>query len=70
MTSAPKWIERLSVTDAEGTALGWARESNAAVCAVVMPHGVEALTKGDLGGTYAVVAQPTVSVQIAKQGYR
>ena len=67
---AASWVSGLSITNAKNTALGWARESNAEVCTVVMPKGVAPLESTDLAGSYTTGAQPTVSLQIAKQGYR
>lgn len=54
----------------EEAAMVWATESNTEVCDVVMPEGVEALKEGDLAGEYTTGSQPTVALQVAKQGYR
>lgn len=67
---ASGWVSGLKIGDIEAVALEWATESNAEVCTVVMPEGVEALQEGDLEGEYSDGAQPTVNLQIAKQGYR
>jgi len=69
-SQATGWAKGLSVANMTGTALKWATESNAAVCTVVLPLGVDAVESGDLDGNYTTAAQPTVNLQIAKQGYR
>lgn len=60
----------MDINDAETTATGWASESNADVCSVVMPDGLKPLESTDLSGNYTTTATPTVKLQIAKQGYR
>ncbi|AEO66216.1 uncharacterized protein THITE_2143832 [Thermothielavioides terrestris NRRL 8126] len=69
-SSAAQWISGLSITNGQSSALTWASESNAQVCTVVMPDGVDALQSEDLSGSYTTAATPTVNLQIAKQGYR
>lgn len=69
-SKAAGWVKGLTVADIENVALKWATESNAEVCTVVMPDGQEALQEGDLADEYTDGAQPTVALQIAKQGYR
>ncbi len=60
----------MSITNAQGSALTWASESNAKVCTVVIPNGVSALHNVGLSGSYTTAATPTVRLQVAKQGYR
>ncbi|OLN95727.1 Nuclease S1-like protein 1 [Colletotrichum chlorophyti] len=69
-TAAKCWTQGISVEDPEAVALKWATESNAFVCTVVLPKGREAVEGQDISGAYTTSAQPTVSMQIAKQGYR
>ncbi|WQF85882.1 Putative S1/P1 nuclease, phospholipase C/P1 nuclease domain superfamily [Colletotrichum destructivum] len=64
------WVQGLSLEDPEATALSWAAESNKFVCTVVLPEGREAVEGLDISGAYTTNAQPTVSMQVAKQGYR
>ncbi|KAF6816954.1 s1 p1 nuclease [Colletotrichum sojae] len=64
------WVQGLSLEDPEDMALKWASESNAFVCTVVLPKGREGVENLDISGDYTTSAQPTVSMQIAKQGYR
>lgn len=67
---AADWVSDLSLTDSQNTTLGWATESNAYVCSTVLEGGVSAVEDQDLSGDYTTAAQPVVSMQIAKQGYR
>ncbi|TDZ15621.1 Nuclease S1 [Colletotrichum orbiculare MAFF 240422] len=69
-TAAKCWVQGVSVEDAEDVALKWASESNAFVCTVVLPEGRESVEGLDISGPYTTTAQPTVAMQIAKQGYR
>ncbi|KAK7958301.1 nuclease S1 [Apiospora saccharicola] len=69
-SQAADWVNDLSLTDAQNTTLGWATESNAYVCSTVLEGGVSAVEDQDLSGDYTTTAQPIVSLQIAKQGYR
>ncbi|KAK1980366.1 S1/P1 nuclease [Colletotrichum cereale] len=68
--AAGSWTRGLGLEDPEAVALAWAAESNKFVCTVVLPEGREAVEGRDIGGAYTTNAQPTVSMQIAKQGYR
>ncbi|KAK8127586.1 hypothetical protein PG984_008694 [Apiospora sp. TS-2023a] len=69
-SQAADWVNDLSLTDAQNTTLGWATESNAYVCSTVLEGGVSTVEDQDLSGDYTTTAQPIVSLQIAKQGYR
>ncbi|KAB5554924.1 S1/P1 nuclease [Coniochaeta sp. 2T2.1] len=69
-SAAAGWVSRLSITSAQSSALAWASESNAAVCSTVLAKGLSWVEKNDLSGAYTTTAQPVVSLQIAKQGYR
>ncbi|KAK7956187.1 uncharacterized protein PG986_005409 [Apiospora aurea] len=69
-SQAAGWVNELSLTDAQNIALGWATESNAYVCSTVFVGGVSAVEDQDLSGDYTTTAQPVVSLQMAKQGYR
>ncbi|KAF9872351.1 s1 p1 nuclease [Colletotrichum karsti] len=69
-SAANCWVQGLDLEDPEGTAVQWATESNAFVCTVVLPEGREAVEGLDISGAYTTSAQPTVSMQIAKQGFR
>lgn len=64
------WIEGDDILKAKDTALRWSREANALVCTVVMPNGPEVLKDGDLYPVYFDSAKDTVSLQIARAGYR
>ncbi|EFQ32002.1 S1/P1 Nuclease [Colletotrichum graminicola] len=68
--AAGPWVSNIDLEDPEATALAWAAESNAFVCTVVMPNGLDAVEKKEIGGAYTTSAKSTVSMQIAKQGYR
>lgn len=67
---AASWVASLSITTPQVTALKWATESNAYVCTTVLKGGISAVENKELSGTYTTTAQPVVSLQIAKQGYR
>ncbi|KAK8051998.1 hypothetical protein PG993_003383 [Apiospora rasikravindrae] len=69
-SQAADWVSELSLTDAQNITLGWATESNAYVCSTVLEGGVSAVEDQDLSGDYTTTAQPIVSLQMAKQGYR
>ncbi|OHE95157.1 S1/P1 Nuclease [Colletotrichum orchidophilum] len=69
-TVSASWVAGLSLDDPEAQALEWASESNKFVCSVVLPKGRAAVEGLEISGAYTTNAQPTVSTQIAKQGYR
>ncbi|OTB08149.1 hypothetical protein M426DRAFT_52512 [Hypoxylon sp. CI-4A] len=72
-SQAAGWVSGLSVDSSDDqteTALKWATESNAYVCSTVLDGGVTAVENKDLSGDYTTTAQPVVTEQIAKQGYR
>ncbi|CAJ2513717.1 Uu.00g018360.m01.CDS01 [Anthostomella pinea] len=72
-SQAASWVEDVSVSsksDIEAMAVEWATESNAYVCSTVLVGGVSAVEDKELDGAYTTKAQPVVSLQIAKQGYR
>lgn len=69
-SSAAGWARGLSVADAQNVTLGWAQESNAAVCSTVLAKGLSFVESNDLSGAYTKTATPVVNLQIAKQGYR
>ncbi|KAJ0338786.1 hypothetical protein COL154_012047 [Colletotrichum chrysophilum] len=69
-SAAKCWTQGLSLADPQDMALQWATESNAFVCTVVLPEGRAGVEGLDISGAYTTSAQPTVSMQIAKQGYR
>lgn len=48
----------------------WATEANAYVCSTVLKGGITTVENKELSGTYTTTADPVVSLQIAKQGYR
>ncbi|KAK2012808.1 S1/P1 nuclease [Colletotrichum eremochloae] len=68
--AAGPWASGLNLEDPEAVALAWATESNGFVCTVVLPEGQKAVEGQDISGAYTTNAQPTVSMQVAKQGYR
>ena len=63
-------MSKLDISAASDTAAAWASESNAYVCTTVLKGGLDAVEKKELSGAYTTAAQPVVSLQIAKQGYR
>lgn len=67
---AASWIAGDDPDSAVDSAMTWATDANAFVCSVVMPDGVAALQTGDLYPTYYNSVTPTISMQIAKGGYR
>jgi len=67
---AAGWVSDLDFDTPQKTAMVWATDSNAKVCTVVMPDGVDTLESGDLDGSYYTGALPTVKLQLAKAGYR
>ncbi|KAI2624208.1 nuclease S1 precursor [Hypoxylon sp. NC1633] len=72
-SQAASWVSGLSVGSSSAvqtTVLKWATESNAYVCSTVLKGGLTAVENTDLSGAYTTTAQPVVSLQIAKQGYR
>ncbi|KAK6828008.1 hypothetical protein PG987_011349 [Apiospora arundinis] len=69
-SQASGWVSGLSISDAQSTTLSWATEANAYVCSAVLVGGISAVENKDLSGDYTTKAQPVVSLQIAKQGYR
>ena len=60
------WLDGIDLSDPVGTATGWASDSNAFVCTVVMPNGVAAVEKGDLSTTYFNSAVDTIELQLAR----
>ncbi|CAK7245349.1 MAG: hypothetical protein STHCBS139747_006929 [Sporothrix thermara] len=64
------WLDGMTLDDVEGTALIWARESNAYVCTHVLPQGPKAIVGQELGSSYYEDAAPVVEVQIARAGFR
>ncbi|KAI1359965.1 nuclease S1 precursor [Xylaria arbuscula] len=72
-SQAAGWLTGLSVSTAatrQATAMQWATEANAYVCSIVLKGGISAVENKELSGTYTTTADPVVSLQIAKQGYR
>lgn len=69
-SAAAGWVEGDTLTDVVTTAMTWATDANAYVCAVVMPNGAAALQTGDLYPTYYDSVVPTIELQVAKGGYR
>lgn len=70
-STASSWVAGDAVDAALDTALAWASDANAYVCAVVMPDGAAALTAlDDLYPDYYNSVVPTIELQIAKGGYR
>ena len=70
---AAGWVSGISIStqaSIKKAAMKWANDSNAKVCTVVMPDGVDTLESGDLDGDYYTSALPTVKLQLAKAGYR
>jgi len=64
------WLEGIGLEDREGTAMGWARESNGLVCEAVMPGGWEELEGRELEGEYYDGAIGVVEKQVARAGVR
>lgn len=50
--------------------LGWAREANALVCAIVLQDGVEAIRNKELSGEYFKASAAVIQRQIALSGVR
>ena len=67
---ASAWTKNISISDSEGTALGWASDANSYVCSDVLAGGVDAVEKGDLSGAYFDAHGEVARLQIAKAGYR
>ncbi|KAK4192552.1 putative nuclease S1 precursor [Podospora australis] len=65
-----EWLKGVNVSDAKGTAMDWAKESNKHVCSVVLPQGPKLIEGQELGSDYYEAAAPVVEVQIARAGYR
>ncbi|KAF2841472.1 S1/P1 nuclease, partial [Patellaria atrata CBS 101060] len=68
--SKKSWLRNLNVRHPLSTAMTWARDGNSFVCTAVIPNGVEAVERKEIGGDYADMAFPVVEQQIAKAGYR
>ncbi len=64
------WTKGISLTDTEGTAMGWANDANDYVCSDVLSDGVDAVEKGDLSGAYFDAHGEVARLQIAKAGHR
>ncbi|MCJ1311521.1 hypothetical protein MMC25_005193 [Agyrium rufum] len=68
------WLTGMTTSDVIGTATVWAKNANANVCTVVIPHGVSAVEDQELGPTgtlgYYQSAIPTVNLLLAQAGYR
>ncbi|KAH7349159.1 nuclease PA3 [Pyrenochaeta sp. MPI-SDFR-AT-0127] len=64
------WIKGDDISKVKDSALRWSGEANALVCTVVMPNGPDVLRVGDLYPVYFNSAKDTVSLQIARAGYR
>ncbi|CAK7202508.1 hypothetical protein SEUCBS139899_005231 [Sporothrix eucalyptigena] len=69
-TESKSWLDGIKLDDVEGTALIWARESNAYVCTHVLPQGPKAIVGQELGDSYYDDAAPVVEIQVARAGFR
>ena len=65
-SSASGWLAGMSVSDVPGSAMVWARDSNAFVCTDVMPGGTAVLANQELGSSYYSAVIGTVELQTAK----
>ncbi|KJR82693.1 uncharacterized protein SPSK_03447 [Sporothrix schenckii 1099-18] len=70
VAESKNWLDGIGLADTEGTALIWARESNAYVCTHVLPQGPKAIVGQELGSSYYDDAAPVVEIQVARAGYR
>ncbi|KAK4501042.1 hypothetical protein PRZ48_006848 [Zasmidium cellare] len=64
------WVSGLDINDAKDSAMAWATDANAFVCSVVAPNGWDGLENAELYPDYYNGVVDTVSLQIAKGGYR
>ncbi|CAG5152582.1 uncharacterized protein ALTATR162_LOCUS2831 [Alternaria atra] len=64
------WIQGDTTSNVKDSVLRWSSEANALVCTVVMPNGPDVLKVGDLYPVYFDSVKDTVSLQIARAGYR
>ena len=69
-SQAASWLDDMSLSNAETSAMTWASDSNKYVCSTVMPGGVSSVENKDLSGAYYESIMPTIQLQLAKAGYR
>lgn len=69
-SEASSWLTGMDLNDVVSTGMVWATDSNAFVCSVVMPNGVDAVQGQELDGAYYDSTIGTIELQIAKAGYR
>ncbi|TKA63452.1 hypothetical protein B0A49_09752, partial [Cryomyces minteri] len=64
------WLKGIDIKDPVGSAMVWARDTNAFVCSTVLSDGVAAVNGTQLDGPYYDKSVPVIKLQIAKAGYR
>jgi len=64
------WLDGMTLTDTQSSAMTWASQANAFVCSDVLVDGVSAVESGDLDGTYYTRHVDVARTQIARAGYR
>jgi hypothetical protein len=63
---ASGWLDNIDFNDPVSTTMVWATDSNAFVCSVVMPGGVDSVRNKDLESSYYDGVVDTIELQIAK----
>lgn len=69
-SESSSWLTGIDANDVVSTGMVWATDSNAFVCSVVIPNGVDVVKGQELDGDYYDSAIGTIELQIAKAGYR
>jgi hypothetical protein len=69
-SDSSSWLTGIDINDVVSTGVVWATDSNAFMCAVVIPNGVDAVQGKELDGAYYDSTIGTIELQIAKAGYR
>jgi len=63
---ASGWLNNIDYNDPVSTTMAWATDSNAFVCSVVMPGGVDSVRNKQLDSSYYDGVVGTIELQIAK----
>ena len=63
---ASGWLDKIEFNDPVSTTMVWATDSNAFVCSVVMPGGVNSVRNQQLDSSYYDGVVGTIELQIAK----
>lgn len=68
--SSKSWLEGISIKDAVGSSMVWAKDANSYVCSTVLPNGEDGVEGKELDNEYYNTAIVVIEEQVAKAGYR